>query len=446
METQIAGIVESRNEARSPNAIWTPAKLKRSYLLRPDYRQESVPDLFKRTEAETVQYLAKLRWNDLGKNKQRCPACRSVDSHYWCKSIDGWKCRSKLCGKHFTVFSGTYFHGIKMPPTTFMSILFHFVEAKDGISSRELSGLHNFNYQTMHVMTLKIREAIRKTLGEGPLLTGYIQADAAYFIKYTRPGNIGMGASSAAKHQQKNAGLDENAKVHNVVSKNMHALVVFVQAGQQGHREYRIACIKTENQIELLALGQKFCAKDAALVTDQHSAYNLFSGEFVEHFQVNHQHEFMTKDGFNTNFAEGVFSRLRAAVAGAWHRTSIQNLEEYGWEVAWRQSMVGRPNGEQLEDLVRRVLNSGRAERFADYWAKRPLERRPEREELGEVVEVDKNDVSKKRGRPTGGMVRMHKPKQPETLPSPKDPPSPAATPSQGTSPSAGALDSASEA
>lgn len=423
------GIGLERNDARGPDATWPPAKDKRNYLLCADYRQESLSELYKRTDEETVQYLAKVRWSSLGENKQACPACGTVGSHYWCKSIGGWKCRDKLCGKQFTVFAGTRFHGIKMSPKTFMSILFHFVEAKDGISSRELSGLHNFNHQTIHVMTLKIREALRETMGAEPPLTGYVQADAAYFIKYVRPGNIGMGASTAAKVQQKNAGLDENGKVHNTVSPNMHALVVFVQAGQQGHREYRIARVKTENQVDLLMLGQKFCAPDAALVTDQHSAYNFYSGEFIEHHRVNHQVEFMNKDGFNTNFAEGIFARLRAAVAGAWHRTSIQNLEEYGWEVAWRQTMVGRPNNEQLEDLLRRVLTSGRAKRFVDYWSKRPLATRPKREELGMLVEVDKNDVSKKRGRPTAGIVKMHKPKQSEAPQSPQDAPTPATAP-----------------
>lgn len=169
--------------------------------------------------------------------------------------------------------------------------------------------------------------------------------------------------------------------------------------------------VKTENQVELLTLAQRFCEKDAIVVTDQHSAYNLFSGEFLEHFQVNHKTEFMTDDGFHTNQAEGVFSRLRAAIAGAWHRTSIQNLVEYGWEVCWRQTMVGRDNRAQLEDLLVRVLTSGRANRFGDYWGKRPKDQRPEREEVGEVVEVDKRNVAKARGRPKAGVVRMKSPR-----------------------------------
>jgi hypothetical protein len=301
---------------------------------------------------------------------------------------------------------------MKMPVKTFLSILFHFVEAKDGISSREASGLHDLNHQTVHVLTLKIREAIGETMSSEPLLFGHIQADAAYFMKYTKPENVGMGAANSAKYDQKNAGLDENGKTPRTVSKNMHALVVFVQTGPQGHRRYRVATLKTEDQVDLLHLGQKFCSKDAILITDQHSGYNYFSGEFVGHHKVNHQREFMTADGIHTNQAEGFFARMRAAVAGAWHLTSVQNLELYGWEVAWRQTMVGRDNLSQLEDLTRRMLNSGRAKRFADYWNKRGDKVKATREDIGELVEVDKKDVRKRRGRPAAGMLRTPAPER----------------------------------
>jgi hypothetical protein len=121
---------------------------------------------------------------------------------------------------------------------------------------------------------------------------------------------------------------------------------------------------------------------------------------------VNHNREFMTKEGFNTNLAEGIFSRIRAAVHGAWHRMSLQNLVEYGWELAWRQQMVGSNNELQLNDLMQRILTSGRANRFVDYWQKRPEDKRPPREEIGMLREVSKDDVPAKRGRPSKDRVR----------------------------------------
>lgn len=400
----IADLDRERSRRALGPDVRPDSKRKRNYLLTPAYRTTSLLEVLGYTETQLAAYLEHIRWGGLGLGVQACPKCGSIERHYRCASINGWKCKS--CAKQFSVLSGTRVHGMKMSLKTFMSFAMHFMEAKDSMSSRELSGLHDLDYQTAHVLTLKIREAIRETMGSEGSLTGYVQADAAYFMKYVRPGNVGTGAALAAKEVQKNAGLDEDGKLTAKVNESMHALVVFVQAGQQGHRRYRIAMIKTENQVDLLTLGQQFCTKEAILITDQHSAYNFFSGEFAAHRQVNHNKEFQTRDGVNTNLAENIFSRIRAAVHGAWHRMSVQNLVEYGWEVAWRQEMVGKDNLQQFNDLLARILKSGRANKFVDYWNKRSEDERVPKEEIGVLREVDLGAVPKKRGRPKKGTVR----------------------------------------
>lgn len=401
--------------ARGPDAAWAPPSKGRNYLLRSAYRQTGLLDILGKGEAGLQAYLAGIRWGGHGEGKQVCPSCGTVDTHYWCASVNRWKCRDKTCGKQFSLFSGTRFHNMKMSVEQFAGILFQFVEAKDSVSARELSGLYDLNHQSVHVTTLKIREAIRETMSAEPLLSGYVQADAAYFMKYQRPGNVGTGASLSAKRDQKNAGLDESGKVAQTVNPKMHALVVFVQSGQKGRRRYKVAVVKTENQVDMLTLGQQFCVKGALLVTDQHSAYNFFTGEFDAHYRVNHSKEFMNDDGFHTNHAEGFFARMRAAVGGAWHKMTLQHLEEYGWEFAWRQSMVGADNLAQYEDLLRRVLKSGRATRFADYWGTRPGPKpKAPADSQGPAMEVDKGGIKKKRGRPALGTVKAREPERPK--------------------------------
>ena len=406
----------SSGGSRGPNARWEPrSKRGRNYLLRKEYRETNLLELLADGEAGALARLADIRWGVYGENKQVCPACGTIDTHYWCPSISRWKCRSKSCGKQFTIFSGTRVHNMRMGAAKFLSIMYHFAEAKDSISAREQSGLHGLEHQTVHVLLLKVREALRETMLAEPLLDGYVQADAAYFMKYVRPKNVGTGAAFGAKADQKNAGLNEDSKTKQTVSPKMHALVVFVQTGAMGERRYKVAVVKTENQVDLLALGQAFCTPTALPVTDQHSGYNFFSGEFDQHFRVNHSEEFMDKDGFHTNYAEGFFSRLRAAVGGAWHKTTLPYLEEYGWEFAWRQTVAGRTNLEQLNDLLDRVLNSGRAQRFGDYWGKREgPSQRPTVSEGGSAMEVDKAGIKKKRGRPLQGTVKMRPPEAPK--------------------------------
>jgi len=392
--------------------MWRRGKPKRNYLLKPEYRQINVKEIHSLTEREAAYKLGVMRWG-MG-DKQVCPECGTIDEHYWSKKHTRWECRSKPCRKQFSVFSGTKLHGTKMTPVDVLSLMHSFVEAKDGISAREASGREGRDYQTMHIVLLKFREALRQTMSAEPPLTGYVQADAAYFIKYVKPGNTGNGPAFSAKDDRKNAGLDESGKTKSSISPNMHALVVFVQTGRKGERQYRVAVIKTENQVDLLTLGQKFCETQAILVTDQHSGYNFFSGEFCQHLTVNHQEEFMTADGVHTNFAESFFARMRAATWGAWHRTSVQNLEEYGWEMAWRQTMAGSDNLTQLRDLFRRLCASGRSERYKDYWHKLPEAERPVREEVGALREVPKDEVPKKLGRPAADTVKAQVPVAPK--------------------------------
>lgn len=395
--------------SRGPDAAWVKTRSRNSYLKHPDYRGHSLTELLCADQEAARLKLEALRWDE---GRQVCPACGLVDSHYWSPTLGRYKCRFKRCGKQFTVFSGTRMHSLRVGPAKFLSLMAHFVEAKDGMSAREMGGLHDMNHQTAHVLLLKVREAIADTLKAEPPLTGYVQADAAYFMKYRRPGNVGTGASFAAKADQKNAGLNERAQVKQTVNLKMHALVVFVQAAQAGYRRYKVGVTRTENAVDLLNFGQQFCDDGAALVTDQHGAYNFFSGAFDQHYRVNHSTEFMTEDGFHTNLAENFFARMRAAQGGAWHRMSLQYLELYGWEFAWRQTMLGRSNSEQLKDLIKRVLNSGRSMAFADYWGKRETPKvRPSAGDEGLAVEVSKAGIKKKRGRKRIGQVVPKRPR-----------------------------------
>jgi hypothetical protein len=163
--------------------------------------------------------------------------------------------------------------------------------------------------------------------------------------------------------------------------------------------------------MELLA--DSFCARGAMITTDQFSGYFVPAQEWEHHF-VNHSREFQSKDGLHTNLAENYFSRMRACQAGAWHRLTVRFLEEYAWEVAWRLTMLPHSNLYQLQDLLTRLLSSGRTTRFRDSWNKqrRKSKAPPEAadDQAGYLVEIPKDKVRKRRGPPRTGVVRVKPP------------------------------------
>jgi hypothetical protein len=384
---------------------------KKSHLLEAKYRTTDLFALVGNGDQSALDYLAKSRWGAAGADVRVCPKCGSVAKHYWQESRQYWKCRETVCRAQFSIVSGTYLHATKIPAAALLSVLFHFVEGKNSISARQISGLHDLSHQASHVLLMKVRDAIRDSMLREPPLTGKIQADAAYFIKYKRPGNFGTGPAFAAKDDEKNAGLNENAKATRFVHPNMHALVVFVQgAGVEGTRRYKLARLKTEGQVNIAELGKRFCTGEIEITTDEHSGYSLLVGPTVKHYVILHLKEFQDENKRNTNNAESFFSRMRHAYRGSWHRTSIQNLEWYGWEFAWRQTMVGRSNEAQLQDLLKRVFSPFDERRFTDYWRKRPDRPSPDPDDVGLVVEIDKRTIPKKRGRPRKGEVRYKEP------------------------------------
>src|ERR1700730_2594870 len=106
----------------------------KSYLLKAAYRVMSLANIYERGEQDAIDLFAEIRWGEIG--RQACPRCGELDQHYWTARHKRWKCRA--CEKQFTVFSGTYLHATKLKPVVLLSLFFHFVEAKDSVSAREV--------------------------------------------------------------------------------------------------------------------------------------------------------------------------------------------------------------------------------------------------------------------------------------------------------------------
>jgi hypothetical protein len=377
----------------------------KSYLMYSKYRTMSLPELMELGDTGAMMVFAQARWGESWETKQVCPKCGTIDAHYRVSvGAFKWKCASTLCKTQFSVFTDTCLHGRKLLPVDLLGILFQFVEAKDSISARQIGGLYGLSQQSAHVLLHKVREALQLSLKNAPPLKGEIHADGAYFIKYRRPGNVGTNRSRASKLKNNAADpdqVDADGKKKPYYHPDMHALIVFVQAGMQGDRFYKVVRRKTEsNQVDLRKVAVEFCEAGSVIVTDQNAAYNQLGAKF-EHHPINHDEHFQDAKGFNTNLAENFFSRMRLSQAGSWHRISVQYLELYGYEFAWRLTMVGKPNGEQFHDLLDRLLHSRRTSQFAGYWAKDPTKRPPrEAADMGFVIEVPKDKIPKPTGRP----------------------------------------------
>jgi transposase-like protein len=106
-----------------------------------------------------------------------CPSCECTKVYAF-RARKIWKCA--LCGKPFSVTSGTIFASRKLPIRDYLAAIAIFINAVKGISALHLGRDLDVQYKTAFVMAHKIREAI----GAGRNLMqmgGTVEIDGAYF-------------------------------------------------------------------------------------------------------------------------------------------------------------------------------------------------------------------------------------------------------------------------
>ncbi|MGA9321193.1 MAG: transposase [Xanthobacteraceae bacterium] len=89
-----------------------------------------------------------------------------------------------------------------------------------------------------------------------------------------------------------------------------------------------------------IAKGTVVHADESASWNDLHARYEMK--------RVNHQEEYLGRDGACTNWAELFFSRLRRAEAGHHHHVAGPYLLRFAQEAAWREDNRRRSNGDQV--------------------------------------------------------------------------------------------------
>lgn len=100
-----------------------------------------------------IQYIENIRWN----GKPRCPYCQSpndtplpAEKRHHCNR----------CNTSFSVTVGTIFHHTHLPLQKWFLAVILILDAKEGISSRQLARDLNVNKDTAWRLAVKIREAM----------------------------------------------------------------------------------------------------------------------------------------------------------------------------------------------------------------------------------------------------------------------------------------------
>ena len=274
-------------------------------------------------ESACREYLEELRWPD-GLACLRCGSMR----------ISRISTRNQLdcgdCEFRFSVTAGTIFHDSHLPLSKWFLAAYMMMEAKKGISAKQMERSLGVAYRTAWYLCHRIRAAIEEA---SPIkLKGIVEIDETF------------------------VGGEVRGKGHGY--KGNKAIVV---GAVERDGKIILKVVPDRTRKTLHAFAEEAVADEAeAIHTDDWAAYRGIGDEDTLHETVNHSIGEYARGNVNTNSVENSWNLLKRSIIGSFHKVSIKHLDAYLDELEWRFN--NRDNPFLFRDTLIRLLQSGNLE------------------------------------------------------------------------------------
>lgn len=274
------------------------------------------------TNDDCIAHIENVRWGD----KPKCPYCNSDNSTPMPKQK---RHHCNNCNTSYSVTVGTIFHHTHLPLQKWFVAISLVLNAKKGLSARQLGRDLNVNKDTAWRMAMKIRQAMSERV-QRELLTGIVEADETYIGGKPRKGNTTKGGKNKRGRGTKKT-----------------AVVGLAQRGGKVKVESFHNKRLTAKNLRML-VRKNVDLEGATLITDEFSGY-IGIGKMLPHKTINHTIWYV--DGkIHTNTIESFWALLKRGVVGQYHKVSARYLPKYIDEFSYRW------NNRKHEDLFSLTL------------------------------------------------------------------------------------------
>lgn len=243
-----------------------------------------------------------------------CPHCGGVEriSKMQGKStrIGAYKCYQ--CRKPFTVKVGTIFEASHVPMNVWLQAMYLIAGSKKGISSNQLHRILGVTLKTAWFMSHRIREAMRSDDsgmfgGNG----GVVEVDETFIGQLK-----GVPKKRAFHHKMKVLALvdRDSGKARTMVVDNVNAET-------------------------LMPIVLENVAREARIMTDEHSGYRHIKHHFAGHGTTSHgkgQYVSLEDRSIHSNTVEGYFSIFKRGMKGVYQFCGENHLHRYLAEFEFR--------------------------------------------------------------------------------------------------------------
>lgn len=281
------------------------------------------------TEKDCIAHLETVRWN----GKPVCPYCKASRSTAM-PSESRHHCNN--CNTTFSVTVGTIFHHTHLPLQKWLLAVSLVLNAKKGISSRQLARDIEVNKNTAWSMQMRIRNAM---VDQGPLMTGIIEMDETYIGGKPRKGNKKDDEPKGGNKSKRGRGTDKTPVVGMV---------------ERGGRVRAKVQDKTKLKFKDLKrmVRENIDCGSSILMTDEYRGYSRM-GTIIDHETICHQIQYV--DGMtHTNTIEGFWALLKRGIVGQYHQVSIRYLNRYIDEFCYRYN--NRKNPDVFAHFIQRAV------------------------------------------------------------------------------------------
>ncbi|MQA01058.1 MAG: IS1595 family transposase [Dehalococcoidia bacterium] len=289
-----------------------------------------------------LDFMMQLRWP----NGVACPRCGNMDVRFL-STRRIWECKEKHAKRQFSIKVGTVFEDSPIPLDKWLAAIWMLANAKNGVSSYELSRSIGVTQKSAWFMLARIRAAMED--GTFNKMEGIVEADETWIGGKAR----NMHKAQREAKLQGGVGMTGKAAVFGVLERH----------GPDGHSRVRVRPIPDNKRGTLEAQVRENVTPGANLNTDGAGGYR-FLGEEYAHGVVEHDANEYVRGTIHTNGIENFWSLLKRSIHGTYVSVEPFHLFRYLDEQAFRYNSRKITDGERFKAALRGIM--GKRLTYAD--------------------------------------------------------------------------------